>query len=79
MTAQEKREKLKQIGFKEIPHFTVMQNLIFDLGRNRELSFGNIGTPNETLYLCELNEGVDIISDLICLRNYDYDGYNLFL
>lgn len=69
------RDQLKEIGFEEIPHFTVMNSLIYNLGRNRQLSIGSIGTPNETLWICELDADDDKkITDLVCLRNYDYDG-----
>lgn len=69
------RDQLKEIGFKEIPHFTVMNSLIYDLGRNRQLSMGCIGTPNETLWICELDpDDNKKITDLVCLKNYDYDG-----
>lgn len=70
------RDELKEIGFSEINHFTVMNSLIYDLGRNRQLSIGCIGTPNETVWLCELDVNNDKkITDLVCLRNYDYDGF----
>jgi hypothetical protein len=70
------RESVLEIGFKEMPHFTVGGNLIFDLGRRRSLSISSIGTPNEMLYIVELQEDSDkTISDLICLHNYDYDGF----
>lgn len=72
----QKRKQLAELGFKEIPHFTVTNSLIYDLGRYRQLSFGDIGTPNEMLFLSELNEEDNRkIDELICLRNYDYDGY----
>lgn len=68
--------RLIKLGFKESPHLILTNNLIYDLGRNRQLSFSCIGTPNEMLFLCELNEEDNRkIDDLICLRNYDYDGY----
>lgn len=68
--------RLIKLGFKEVPHLILTNNLIYDLGRNRQLSFSNIGTPNEMLFLCELNKEDDRkIDELICLRNYDYDGY----
>lgn len=42
-----------KLGFKELPHFTIMSNLTYDLGKNKSLSFGCIGTPNENLWICE--------------------------
>jgi len=70
------RDELKQIGFKEMPHFTVMNSLIFDLGRDRQLSIGCLGTPNEMMAICQVEkEPVKKITDIIVLSNYDYDGY----
>ncbi len=70
------RDELIAIGFKPIPHFTVTDTLTYDLGRNRYLAFRNVGTPNEVLFIGQVNEeSSNDITDLICLRNYDYDGY----
>lgn len=70
------KEELIKMGFKEIPHFTITDSVIFDLGRNRHLSVGCIGTPNEMVFLCETDsDDSTIITDLICVHNYDYDGY----
>jgi len=69
----DKRNKLIEIGFKSINHFTIMNSLTYDLGRGRLLSFGSIDTPNEMLFLEQVENNE--ITDLICLRNYDYDGY----
>ena len=70
-------EDLISIGFKPMPHFTVTNSVIYDLGRYRQLSAGCVGTPNETLFIMEPKEGEDnaIVWDLVCLHNYDYDGY----
>lgn len=70
------RSALISIGFQELPHFTITNNLIYDLGRNRHLSFGSIETPNEMLFICETEEyNSQKIEGLIVLKNYDYDGY----
>ena len=70
------RSILLGLGFKELPHSTITASLTYDLGRNRQLSFGSIGTPNEMLYIYEIDEkDPRKINDLVCLRNYDYDGY----
>lgn len=66
-------EILEQCGFKLLDHFTVAKNMRIDVGRNRVLSVGCVGTPNEMVFLSEENENT--VKDLICLRNYDYDGY----
>ncbi len=65
-----------KLGFKEINHFTVGNTLILDVGRNRQLSFSNIGTPNEMLFLNQINDkDSKKVDDLICIHNFDYDGY----
>ena len=70
------RSTLIELGFKELPHSTITASLTYDLGRNRQLSFGSIQTPNEMLYIYEIDEKDSRkITDLVCLRNYDYDGY----
>jgi len=69
-------DDLIKIGFKEIPHFTIGNNVTYDLGRSRILSASGVGTPNEFLYICELEKDNNKkITDLICIHNYDYDGY----
>ena len=69
-------EDLIKIGFEAIPHYTVTNSHIYKLGRNRQLSIGCVGTPNEMLFISS-NEGSDKreVTDLICLHNYDYDGF----
>jgi hypothetical protein len=70
------RDELLNFGFKELPHYTVMDSLMYDLGRNRFISIGSVGTPNEMVFLCERDyDDNRKINDLICLKNYDYDGY----
>lgn len=65
---------LIKIGFKEIPHFTIGNTVIYDLGRNRQLSASSVGTPNEVLFICEIDsDDKNKITDLICLHNWDYD------
>ena len=69
-------DDLLDIGYREIPHFTVSGSIIYDLGRNRILSAGCVGTPNEMLWICEIDTmDKRKITDLVCLHNYDYDGY----
>lgn len=66
---------LIQIGFKEIPHFTIANSVIYPLGRHRHLSAGCVGTPNEMLWICETDhENQTKITDLVCIHNWDYDG-----
>ena len=67
---------LLSIGFERIPHFTVNRAMIYKLGRNRHLSIGDTGTPNEMLFICESDkDDFRKITDLVCLHNFDYDGY----
>lgn len=68
-------EILEKSGFTKIPHFTITNSLVLPVGRNRQLSIGCVGTPNEMLWLCENEKDeTNIVSDLVCLHNYDYDG-----
>lgn len=67
------RDNLLEIGFKSISTYTINDSLIYSLGRNKYLSVGCVGTPNEMVFLYE-KDNRDI-NDIITLRNYDYDGY----
>lgn len=67
-------QDLISIGFKTIPHFTVMNNVVFDIGRDRHLNVGGVGTPNEVMFICQLDKKKKIYSDVICVHNWDYDG-----
>lgn len=55
-------------------HYTVTGAIVYDLGRGRQLSLGCAGTPNEMLFLTQLNDSGDGITDCIVIHNYDYDG-----
>lgn len=72
ITKKMNNNDLIKLGFKEMPHFTVMNSVVYDLGRGKHLSAGCVGTPNEMVFICEVEEE---ITDCICLHNYDYDGY----
>lgn len=67
-------ELLDDLGFETYPHMTVMNSKFLKLGRNRQLSVGCVGTPNEMVFLQEVADDGMKINDLICLRNFDYDG-----
>lgn len=70
------RDELKQIGFKEIPHYTVGNSLIYDLGRERHFSIICVGTPNEAVFICQADKkDYRKITDLVCVHNWDYDGF----
>lgn len=64
-----------KLGFKSIPHFTVTNSYTFDLGMGRQISIGCVGTPNEMLFIQEIDfEVSNQVTDIICLHNFDYDG-----
>lgn len=70
------REQVLELGFKELPHLNILKSLIFDIGRRRQISIGCLGTPNEVMYIYEINfSNPQEIDDLVCLWNYDFDGY----
>ena len=66
-------EWLLKFGFEKIPHFTISNSLVKSIGRNRQLSIGCVGNPNEMLFLQEIDVDGKTINDLICLHNWDYD------
>ena len=69
------REEVISMGFEPTPHFTITDSLIYDLGRNRYLSIGDIGMPNAMVFTCEVNdENKNRVDEIIVLHNYDYDG-----
>lgn len=70
-----KKEKLLELGFEELPHWTVGGTIIYKLGRNRELGISSINTPCELVTLMEIDPETKIGTDLIVLSNFDYDGY----
>lgn len=70
-----KQEFIDKLGFKEMNHFTIMDNIEYPLSRNRSISVGCAGTPNENVWLCQhdIND-YKKITDLVCISNFDYDG-----
>lgn len=69
-------QDLINIGFEPIPHYTVTNSVTYHLGRRTYLSAGSVGTPNEMLFIYSLDDDNDkLITDIITLHNYDYDGY----
>jgi hypothetical protein len=66
-------EILERLGFEKHSHFTVANSRFIELGRNRVLSVQCAGTPNEIVFLSEQSDKA--VKDVICIRNYDYDGY----
>ena len=68
------KEQAINLGFVPFHQFTVTDSFTYPLERNKVLSFGCIGTPNEMLFLGQLNDAENGYDDLICLHNYNYDG-----
>ena len=69
------RETYIRLGFAPLPHYTVADALLYQLGRKRHLSAGCVGTPNEMIWICQMNdEDPKKCDDLVCLHNFDYDG-----
>lgn len=47
------KQEVLSLGFQEVPYYTILDSLVYELPRDRILSLGCLGTPNETLFLCE--------------------------
>jgi len=70
------KERVLELGFKELPHKNLLNSLVLDIGRRRQLSISSLGSPNEMLSIYEINMSDDKqIDDLIILHNFDYNGY----
>ena len=71
------KEDLIAIGFKESTELAHAGYLEYNLGRNRQLSIGEVGTYDETLYIREVEcdeDGLLYEIDAIELHDYYYDG-----
>jgi hypothetical protein len=69
-------EEFLSIGFVEYPHKVLNGNMRYDLGRYRALTIQNLGNPNEMIFIYEVDSDNETeITDLVCLHNYDFDGY----
>jgi hypothetical protein len=64
---------LNERGFASKSHLVVGRMFSLNVGRQREISVGAIGTPNEMVFLNQKEDGG--IIDLVCIHNYDYDGF----
>lgn len=68
---------LDKFGFFPHAYFTVRNSWMYNLGRNRQITIGSVGSPNCMVFLQEIgrdSDGNERIDDLICLHNFDYDG-----
>lgn len=68
-------KNLIELGFTALPHTTIGNSVIFDLGRHRQLCASSVGTCNEMLFITEINSSdPKEITAIVVLHNYDYDG-----
>lgn len=59
----------------KVPFPNILKTIYFEIGRNRIISIGNIGTPNEMVWISEVDsQDNKKITDLVCIHNFDYDG-----
>ena len=66
---------LKCPNHKRVNGKNILNTIYFEIGRNRVISIGNIGTGNEAIWLCEIDPNIENrITDLVCIHNFDYDG-----
>lgn len=68
------RESLIQRGFVEQPHKILTSFFVLNVGRHREIKIGSFRTPNETVFITQTDH-VTKKEDLVCVHNFDYDGY----
>ena len=69
-----RKEYLLQRGFAETPHLVLKSVLVLDIGRDRHISIGSLGTPNEMVFINQKHNEGDI-TDMVCICNFDYDGF----
>lgn len=69
-------QQLLEMGFiRNVAKPNVVLFFRYYLGRGRFLSASGLGTGNESVWLCSKeDENNEVIDDLICVHNYDYDG-----
>jgi hypothetical protein len=75
-------EILERLGFKITNNYSIFISADLNIGRNRFFSIRSYGTPNEMLFLCDVDfvKNIEelkdtVIDNVITLWNYDYDGY----
>ena len=68
-------QQLCELGFTKPNKNKLEISYKYHLGRRRLISARCLGTGNESMWLC-YKEDMDgeVIDDLICLHNVDYDG-----
>lgn len=68
-------EDLIDVGFKPYDYFTIMNTVYLDVGRDRQIKVGCVGTPNEVVFLVHQWGETCEEQDMVCIHNFDYDGY----
>jgi len=69
-----RKEELIERGFEALPNLVLKNIFTLDVGRRRYISIGSLATPNEMVFLNQRDDNGSI-TDLICVHNFDYDGY----
>lgn len=72
--AEMNRDAVIKRGFISTPHLVLKEVFALDVGRNRHISIGSLGTPNEVVFINQKDHNSGI-TDLVCIHNFDYDGY----
>lgn len=69
------KHEATELGFKPVESFTVGDNMVFDLGRGRQLSLSMSTDHYDMLSISQFQEGSQTyIEDIIILHNEDFDG-----
>lgn len=65
--------ELVRMGFLQVAPHNTTRVWVRELGRDRYLLLGDVGSPNEMLFICEgaLDQTP---SDAVCLHNFDFEG-----
>jgi hypothetical protein len=65
-------EWLLKFAFYQMPHNTIQNSFMKNIGRGRVISVGCVGTPNEMVFITD--ENGEKVENIITARNFDYDG-----
>lgn len=66
---------LIKLGFKKEPYAIITNSYYLNVGRNRVMSVACVGTPNEMVFLSDVDnsENPTKVLNVIVLKNWDYD------
>jgi len=65
---------LKKHGFVELQHEIFPNLFVLSVGRYRKIKIASLNTTNEVVFISQLDYN-ERKEDLVCLHNFDYDGY----